>query len=186
MLRTAILLCLVVLSGCTGSLKPNSETRLDTPLTVRDFNDVSDQYSARPTFVSLVERYQTGMMLSIKVDMFGTDSHLYIPEQAVPELLPFIDKYFEWEKLASSRGDQLDKEIGTAQGWGAFKLKAHFFSGNVDRHFLAIRQCALGCFGGEGDEEFYFDREEAKVLRELMVDLRDGNLKMLNTDEVYN
>lgn len=177
---------LALLAGCTGSLKPNAATRLDTPLVVRDFNDASDQYAARPTFVSLVERYQTGMMLSIKVDLYGTNAHLYIPEQSVAELLPLIDKYLEWEALAMERGDQLQKEIGAAPGWGAFKLNLLFFSGAMGSHFLVVRQCALGCFGGEGDYSFYFDREGAQQLRDLAVDLRDGNLKMLDVDKVYN
>ena len=185
MKKIILLMVMAALSGCMGSVKSGSETRLDTPLVIRDFNDVSDDYAARPTFVSVVERHQSGKMLSIKVDLFGADSHLYIPEEAVPSLLPMVDKYLEWEAMASERGDQLDKEIGSVSGWGAFKLKLHFFSGNVDWHYLVIRQCAFTCMGAESEDAFYFDRKGAEDLRRLLVQLGDGSLQTLNTDEVY-
>ena len=181
---TAVALCIIV-AGCAGAMRAKTETHLNTPLHVLDFNDMSDRYSERPTFVSLVERHQADLMLSINVDLFGQDSYLYIPREDVSRLLPLIDKYLEWREIANQRGERLDREIGEVDGWGSFNLKLSFFSGAADHHFLVIRQCVAGCISASNEQDFYFDARNARLFRDLLVGLRDGNLQMLDADQIY-
>ena len=181
----ALMLSTLLVAGCTGAIQPNTETRLDSELAVLDFNDSADAYLERPTFVSLVERYGSGKMLSIKVDLYGTDSHLYVPLESSADVTSMIDKYLSWQETATERGDQIEKEISTVDGWGAFKLKGIFFSGGVGRHFLVINQCAMGCIGASSEDYFYFDKSNAQHFKKLIHDMQSGRLKMLDVDSIY-
>lgn len=182
MWRLAVLMACAVMAGCGTTFNVDSVARLDSGLSALDFNDVSDQYEDRPTFVNLVERGEDGQLLSIKVDFFGKDSHLYIPVESASDLLSFIDKYEKWQALAIQRDEQLEKTIGKTAGWGAFQLEAKFFSGSVGHHFFVVRQCAVGC---RQIEDFYFDLEGAKTLRALLLDMKEGRLEPLNVDAIY-
>lgn len=180
-----LIIGLIFLYGCAGSIQSGTETRLNSDLRASDYNDASDQYTERPTFVSKVERIGTGEMLWIKVDQYGTDENLYIPIQSVPELTSAIDKYFEWEAKAKSRGDQIDKKIAKINGWAQFKLDTLFFSASPESHYFVIRQCVLGCLSADATDEFYFNRENSSKLKMLLSDFDSGNLKSLDVDAIY-
>lgn len=171
------------LVGCMGAIDRNSERRVSSDLAVLDFNDVYDRYTPQATAVSLVDRHQSGQMLSIFVDLYGRNSHLYIPEERADEVVPLIEKYLEWESMASERGDQLEKEIGVASGWTGFKLQTKFFSAGAKDHLLVIRQCVLSC-GSSHDDTFYFDRAGAVKLLELLDGLKSHSLAVTD-DSVY-
>jgi hypothetical protein len=106
-------------------------------------------------------------------------------QKFVPDYLPLIDKYFEWEQLASSRGDQIDKEIGRARtssgfGSGAAELRFSFHSGNASDHNLVIEQCLATCLPA-----VHFDKPNVVELRRLLVEFEADRLKQLDVDSVY-
>lgn len=172
------------LVGCMGAIDRNSERRVSSDLAVLDFNDVYDRYTPQPTSVSLVDRVQSGPMLSIYVDQYGANSHLYIPEESAEALAALIKKYLEWEALASERGDQLDKEIGATKGWGEFNLTAHFSSVGGASHILTLEQCISSCRSVRAQYFFHFDRRGAEELLALLDGLRSDTLAVTD-DSIY-
>lgn len=175
----------MLLAGCAGSIQGGTETRLNSDLRVSDYNDASDRYTERPTFVSKVERIGTGEMLWIKVDKYGVNEDLYIPIQSVPDLSAAINKYFEWEGKAKARGDQIDKRIAKIDGWAQFKLDTMFFSASPESHYFVISQCVLGCLSADATDEFLFDRKNSSRLKLLLSDFANGKLKTVDVDAIY-
>lgn len=173
-----------ILAGCT-TIKEN--TRLTTNIKAKEYNSVYSNYIDRPTFTDIEEMSDGSKILSISRDNYGsTDSVLRFSKENIPSYIDLIDKYVDWVNLAVSRNDAITKEIGRAATWGNFttgELKFVFHSGNSKIHYLVISFCAVGrCID---DQAFYFDLNNARRLKSLLVRFYSNNIKIKNIDEVY-
>lgn len=181
-----------LLAGCT-TMGP--ETRIPSALQASEFNDVAGQYMARPTFVSIQEFSDGDSSLKVEMDEYGTGydpllgvntPHVtYFGKKYVANYLPLIDKYLEWETLASQRGDLTERTIGetkTRAGGGEMNLRFRFFSSGQADHILIIDQCA---FGTCVDKAMHLDRKNAVVLRSLLADFVSGKIAPTNLDGIY-
>jgi|GEM_PF-2444054 len=182
---TLVLTCLS-LAAC-GTWKPGGETRIQSNVVVLEYNDLRDQYSPRPTFVSLRERYGAERMLQIRADRYGPEAgDLFITKKGAEGLIRAIAKYDDWAQIAMERGDQINKEIATVKGGEGITYKADFHSGSPSRHFLAITPCSMSCLGAnKASDRFYFDREGAERLRGVLVRFASGSMPASEADHIY-
>lgn len=174
----------LVLLGCTTI---EQSTRITTNLQAREYNSISARYMNRPTFTSIETMSDSSTVLAISRDNYGnTASPLRFSKDNVPSYISLINKYFEWEKLATSRGDAITKEIGKANSWGntiSGSLKFIFHSGNSAAHYLSISFCAVGtCLE---DQALYFDSKNTQELKNLLLVLSSGTVKTESVDSVY-
>lgn len=174
----------LVLTGCTTV---EQSTRLSTNLESREYNSVYSKYMVRPTFTSIEKMSDGNTVLAISRDNYGTTSSpLRFSKELVSEYTALIDKYFEWNQLAISRGDTITKEIGKAETWGnsmSGTLKFTFHSGNSAVHYLSIAFCAAGtCLDGQA---LYFDLKNSQDLKNLLVQLGSGTIKIEDTNAIY-
>lgn len=183
---------LMALGACTTIAQ---ETRISTPLAASDYNDIASRYMARPTFVSLQTMSDGAITLRVRMDRYdggydprtgiAIEHSLPFDQRYVGDYLPMIDKYLDWEKLASARGDQIERDIGVAQTWGnatAGSLKFGLFSGNATSHNLVIDYCiATGC----ANRPLLFSKSSAIELRRLLVELGAGRLTQTPVGDIY-
>jgi hypothetical protein len=183
----------IALAGCTSIAK---ETRLSTRLTASEFNSLSSTYEERPTFVSL-QTYSSGVVaLVVDMDEYGlgkgaqvgydmpNDYVIPFDTARIDAYLPLFDKYAEWAELARSRGDMIDREIGSAPGAGyqtAGEIKFSLHSGNAASQYLVLELCIIGVC----QNQMHFTPENARELRALLVKARDGQLEHLDTSAIY-
>jgi len=177
-------------SGCTSVA---TETRIASQLNAHEFNNIASQYMERPTFLSL-QTYSDGRTaLVIDMDEYGVgpagfemagDYALRLDPAQVDAYVALIDKYLEWEALASSRRDMLDKEIGRAPAAGAQspgEARFAIYSGNVGANYLMTQFCAVGaCIN-----DMFFTRADAGELKRVLLALKAGDVSHLNVDSVY-
>lgn len=179
--------------GCTSIAK---ETRLSTRLAASEFNTVSSTYEERPTFVSL-QTYSSGVVaLVVDMDEYGmgkgaqygydmpNDYVIPFDTTKIDAYLPLIDKYFEWAELARSRGDIIQREIGSAPGAGyqaAGEIKFTLNSGNASRQYLLLELCIIGVC----QNPMNFTPENAQELRSLLLRVKEGRVEHLDEGTVY-
>lgn len=177
-------------SGCTSVA---TETRVASRLHAQEFNSIASQYMERPTFLSL-QTYSDGRSaLVIDMDEYGVgpagfevagDYALRLDPAQVDSYVALIDKYLEWETLASTRGDMLDKEIGRAPAAGAQspgEARFAIFGGNVGANHLMTQFCAVGaCIN-----DMFFTRADAGELKRVLLAPKAGDVSHLNVDSVY-
>ncbi len=182
----------LALAGCTTLAE---ETRISTRLAASDYNDIANRYLERPTFVSLQTLSDGAVTLRVRMERYdgGYDARLGVAlEHSLPfdqryvgEYLPLIDKYLEWEKLATERGDQIEREIGRATTWAnsnTAQLKFSLFSGNATNHVMLIDHCvAIGC----AERPMVFSKPNAIELRRLLVDLGAGRITQTPVGDIY-
>ncbi|MBG0760640.1 hypothetical protein BOO22_14595 [Vibrio cidicii] len=182
MLKKIALLFLLVVAGC-ASIK--SETRIESNLRVKEFNSISSRYMDRPTFITLYELSGDDRFLYVQSDSYRPNKSNTISYglKYVDEYIAFIDKFLEWEKLATERKDTLNKDIGETSSWaGALNLKFSFYSGNSRSHFLEVAGCGLMCVDTSPFQ--YFDQAAAKELRSLLIKMKENQFKPTD-DSVY-
>ena len=184
---------LAVIATTTACTSIAKETRLSSTLHAREFNSIASEYLERPTFLSL-QTYSDGRTaLMIDMDEYGVgpagfetpgDYALRLDPAQADAYVGFIDKYLEWEALASSRGDMIDREIGRAPAAGAQapgEARFAIYSGNAASHYLFTQFCAAGvCI-----MDMFFDREDALEFKRILLDVKSGNTTHLNVDDVY-
>lgn len=181
----------IFLSGCT--VKTNVESRVSTDLKSHEFNEITSAYMPRPTFVSVETRNKI-KYLHIKTNEYGKigynpkkEKHIYLHKKDINKSVEFIDKFLEWERIASDRKDQISKEIGRikaieeAAGSADTDKVFEFYSGNTSVHYLVISS-DLGMNHKIWD--MYFPKEDVLRLRELLIDFKNDKFKPVET-EVY-
>lgn len=182
----------VGLGACTTLV---SETRISRPLSASQYNSVASRYMEQPTFVSVQTMSDKAEVLKVQMDQYGAgyDANLdiiteyvaFFDKRYVAAYLPLIDKFLEWEALANTRGDLLEREIGKASTWGnglPVELRFSFYSGNASNHFLTIERCAAGTCA---DKALTLTRANAIILKELLEDFGEGKVGHSITDGVY-
>ena len=184
-MKIFIAVAVLVLAGC-GTIK--SESRVSTPLQARQYNSVAASFMNGATSVSVAEMSDE-RVLQIRMDRYGgRESVFRFPAMTSAAAVANIDKYFEWEQLASARGDALTKEIGRSRSWSSMgagsgaQIKMSMHSGNERNHYLALVFCAAGtCVE---DAPMFLDRAGAVELRNLLVQMDAGTLKSADS-QVY-
>ncbi len=182
----------VLIAGCTTVAE---QTRVASALRASEFNGVASQYMERPTFVSVQTFSDKNTAMAVEMDEYGTgyDPNLnavtphitYFDKRYVANYLPLIDKYLEWETLATQRGDLIEREIGNAKTWGngmEVSLKYGIYSGAQGNNLLTIERCAVGSCS---DKFLVLTRPNAVILRELLVDFEAGKVGLQSLDSVY-
>ena len=177
-------LVVVLLAGCAGTLDKSSITRVDSDLTVLDYNDITNRYADQPTFVDVGKRNGAGKMLIVEADLYGPGATFYFPEEDALATVQIINKYFDWRKTAMERGDTLKKGLGKASSWSQFDNRFRFFSANPSRHLLEVKLCPLGC-SSSNNPVIYFDEQGARELKALLLALQQGDLNTRDSDAIY-
>ena len=189
---------LVGLLTSLGCVTTKEETRVSSSLSAREYNEIYSTYSKRPTWVTLRKMSDGNSVLTIEMEQYAynpTASHA--PEHMTPYRVSFderfadqyislIDKYLEWESKAQKRGDAFTKIIGKANTWaamGTLKLGFYFHSGNESSHLLMVG-LDLG-ISGVVDEQYY-ERKDAIKLKDLILQMKLGEIKHTEIDAVYN
>lgn len=186
-LRILLPLLLLFFVGCSHVKEQN---RVSSQLQVKEFNSLASKYYSRPTFVA-VNLLNTGKKsLLIQVDpyrprQYDVKSMMSFGEDYANQYITLIDKYLEWENKASQRGDQFEKKIGSVDdGTGILDLTFKFYSGNAYNHFLVISNCDIFCV--ETSDHHYYDKNNALILKDLIKQLKNGQLKVNKISDVYN
>lgn len=188
-------LSVVMAAALVACTTVSAETRLSSALIASEFNEVGSQYMDRPTFVSVQSFSDGATALKVLMDEYGggydprlkmTTEHVtYFDKRFVADYLPLIDKYAEWEALAVTRGDLIDREVGRARTWGNgadVDLRFNLHSASAERHLLVIERCALGtCL----DKALHLTKDNAAILRALLVDFAAGKVTQQNVDSIY-
>lgn len=171
----------------TGCATVEQSTRISTPIKAMEYNSVASKYIDRPTFAS-IEKMSTGeVTLTISRDNYGTSaSSVRFSKANIDAYVALVDKFLEWDKLATARGDALTKDIGGADTWGngmPATLKLTFHSGNASSHYLAISYCAAGtCLDSYA---LYFDAKNAIELKSQLLKLASSDGMPTPIEDVY-
>jgi hypothetical protein len=158
----------------------------------------------RPTFVE-VETLSSGeTVLMVEMDTYAVPStyrglrlspgeaevlrksQLRFLKEYVNKYVAAIDKFLEWESLASQRKEAFTRDISSVPAWGnigngTFKFKFH--SGNDRSHFLVIAFSAAGTTLDEKAQ--YFDVRNAKELKRLLLAFESGSIQHTALDDIY-
>ncbi len=168
-----------VLSGCAAT----KSTTINAPFEVSVYNSVANRYMPRLTEVLLQEKNGENI-LYIGVEKYGSNygqkEWISFSKQSASESIPLIEKYLEWEKIASDRGDHVDKEIGRVDTPnGQFgDVVFSFHSGNQYSHYLNV-------YGSATTYSHIYTKSDAVNLKSLLTKFVNGNLAHLDADSVY-
>lgn len=169
--------------GCSTTSNTNT-TQIPITFSASAYNSVGNRYMERPTFATLyTPKNQNEPWLNLSMETYGYNQVGQnqiinaFTKNNIPIYIELIDKYLEWEKLATRDKDMLDKKIGSAKT-RLFSLEFGFFSGNEQSHYLSI-----GSLGGVPQ---FFSKEAALSLRDLLLKFQNGELKPVDTASKYN
>lgn len=170
----------------TGCATLESKVRVTSNLRIYEFNDLSSQYMARPTFVSVLN-YSNKKLLHVSTNEYGKVgyepekvNHIYFSQSNVDKYITLIDKYLNWESIAIERNDLLDKQIGEAEGH--HPLLFTLYSSNAKNHYLVITTNT----GVVNMWPTYFPRQEALNLRILLLNFKANKFDNIDANEFYH
>lgn len=177
-------LVFIFIAGC--SYIGWDETRISINFSAKQFNDIADQYISRPTFANLTTYKNGSEKLIISMDPYG-DPNRDIPfssgyfevrfvKEHIDGYISAIDKYLDWAERATKDGDVFTKEIAEVDGY-ATDITFKFHSGNSSNHYLLL--------GHSGASEQYYDRFNAKRLKEFLINYKNGKVTQQNYNEKY-
>ena len=188
--KTYIILFLATF--CVSTIATAKEkVRIGTHFKTLEFNSVASSYYEHPTFLELHISKKKPEQLWIWSDFikksenakyFNGYDFLSLSVSAVDDYIAAVDKYLKWREIAKRDGDIIEKEISRAQARKkSLKVKFSFFSGNAESHYLYMQHCAVGtCL----DPAFYFDYDNALLLKETLVKWKAGGLRGATKEEV--
>lgn len=170
MKKLVLILAVLAMSGCA-----THAVRIDSRIQVSAYNNIASSYMMRPTFVSVVEIGGTEM-LRVEYQEYGTStSTVNFVKEHIDSYIHHIEKYLKWEKIASTKRDQINKVIGDAALWAGASLQFSFYSGNATHHYLVVTPCGLGLCSG--DPRVTLDRKNAIMLKELLLKYKGNQLR---------
>lgn len=169
---------LLLLAGCSTTNQP----RLNTDIRAVRYNDLVWEHYPYPLRVEY-----DGKRLTLFPNEYDANTRFFVTKNLAPKFIAAIDKYLEWEKTATERGDQITKTIDRIPYLGS-RMTARFHSGNPREHYISfgIRSPVLGDnFKIDGLSDLILDRKNAQEFRELLAKFRDGKVEIPNVDEIY-
>ena len=163
----------VSITACTA-VKENIS--MLTAVKVERFNSAGDKYYEKPASAFMKPLTDGSAEYFIGYDTYGGGfEQVAFNSRNTDQYSQFIDKYLEWEKIATKDGDLLEKAIGdtksTYNGMSA-TLNFSIFSANQNTHYLVIKSCVIGSC----TDSITLDRTNAIVLRAELVKLGSGEL----------
>ncbi|PTY03661.1 hypothetical protein DB347_20730 [Opitutaceae bacterium EW11] len=118
----------------------------------------------------------------------GRDAQVVFTRKKAGDLVAALDKYLEWEQLATSRGEVLTKRIASVPSISGFNVYVGFKSLEAGRHALqmGIRSKLLGDSSGSaaGIVDLLMDRPNVEKLRALAVRFQKGE-PLTEAGDVY-
>lgn len=174
---------LLVLSSCLlvscGTIIPESERILSTPLQVKDYNSVSSSYYNRARTVKAATMKNGDQRLYIEADCYDGQTTLILFQSERSSYTAAIDKYFEWCDLAGKRKEILNKNIAKIKTQGGTQ-SLQFVSTSPSNHYLDF---GAHIYGAGHYSLLTFDKKNAKILRSLLVGMP---YETSSLDSVYN
>ncbi len=178
----------VIALALTGCSAVEQSEKLSTNLEVKEYSSEHAKYMPFPSFTSIEQMSDGSTVLALSRDYYyGTvATPLRFSKSNAKSYAAFIDKYFDWAQLATSRGDAITKEIGKAETWkGAStdSLKFAFHSDGAEVYYLSISSCTVDmCFD---DSALYFDQKNAQELKNLLLQAKTDTGVTETVDEIY-
>ncbi|OOF02484.1 hypothetical protein BZG81_14220 [Salinivibrio sp. MA607] len=162
---------IIVVLGLIGcSITPDEV--IQTRLNGYTYNSLARNYLDRPTEVSL-----RGDTFVVKVQGYGQDDigMLTVDREDVDETMAALDKYLEWDSLATKRGDVITKNISKV---GSYTYA--IFGTKPGEHFFISHIPVLGDHldvNYVGQLAVLFPRDEVIELRKLLVQFKTNSFK---------
>lgn len=181
-MRTVLILIYLTLATLSGNAISAEETRIPITFSASTYNEIANEYLERPTFAILNTRKKGKSWLDVSMERYGKSEYgnAYInnsfTQEHCDQYIAFIDKYLEWETIATRDGDMIDKKIGKAKNIN-MGLNFGFYSASSKAHFLII--------GYSLDHGQYFSKENAIALKDLLLRYKNNELKPVNTESKY-
>lgn len=180
-------LLVLALGGCET---PSQIARIPCNFNAMEYNDVASRFMERPTG-ACIKKIGDTTILNVTINSYGRQNiGLWFDKRHVNEYVQAIDKYIEWNKIATERHDVVDKEISTVStdAPGVMGIRFLFRSGAEDLHFLIISHYAptlIDPTKGDVLQQCY-DVGNALKLRQMLVDFANDKLSSAgDLDSVY-
>ncbi len=177
-----ILITIFAALSLFGCITAPSLTRMDVDLSGVRYNPLAGQYFNYP----LTAETDGDTLLIREQEHAYAVTAIRFNKKCIPGVVSAIDKYLEWEELATRRSEQFTKRIAGVDYQGG-EWAFRFHSVGVGQHHLSIgaRSKLLGDGVVAGVPDMSLDRANVLKLRKLIVDYRDGVMNTQNLDRIY-
>lgn len=170
----------------------DDEIELGTPFIISEFDEDTDRYEERPTFVTLHENGKWQDWLEIDVDFEKVTDYdlinkgnafLGVSKDSALQSIAAIDTYLEWESMAKQDDDIVWKNIARIEEDAKYAdLRYEFFSASTNSHYLVVSGCSLGIC--DDRTRMFFDRENAIRYKDFLTKWVSGAEMGLTEEEV--
>ncbi|WP_334327553.1 hypothetical protein [Gilliamella apicola] len=173
----------VFLNGCTIV----SEKALSTKVKGFDYNQLGSVYTSMHTELYITETTDENYLtVRYSIDRYGYSSFgknkfpFYILKKDIPNLIPLFDKYLEWESVAQTRHELVNKKIGnTKVPKLSIQYDYTFSSGSETHHYLQVDLCSYSLVD-ICTNTIYFDRNNVILLKEELLDIYNNKKQAFN------
>jgi hypothetical protein len=176
------ILMALFLSGCMATMAGNSDNikRVSIKFKASEYNSIANKYTTRLTTAEIFKD-KNPSPIRLHMDDYSTMGKYFsiVPED-VDVALDAIDKYLEWNEIATIDGDMIDKEIMTGK-----YARMMFYSGNEANHYFVIGMKVDSFLGPKIVNPFYFDKENTILLKDFFIAYKNGELKVSDSSK-YN
>lgn len=183
------LIFLLLLFVATGTAPVTVATAQPNPIAYNLagilYSSDTQKSESYPIFVKI---YKTDQVHLVYRGQSGSDSILIFVRKTAGDAVGAIEKFLEWERLATSRKETLSKKIASVGSVSGAYVYFGFRSIEAERHVLVmgIRSKLLGDSSGaaSGIVDAMMDRENAGKLRNLLVRFSKGE-SLKDPSDVY-
>lgn len=183
-----IFLIIMFVNGCSSV----SEKALSTKVKGSDYNELSSVYTPMHTDLYITEpKNNDSVMVRYSINRYGYSSFgknsfpFYVLKQDIPNLIPLLDKYLEWETTAQKRHEMVNKKIGNTK---ISKLSIQydyiFSSGSETSHYLQVDLCSYSLVD-ICSNTIFFDKNNVVQLKKELLDIYENKIQGFN-DSYYN
>ncbi len=170
----------MILGGCVTY--PDA-TRVNASLSYSEYNPVTKSDVSTPLTVEV-----GGDILYVKLFSHPIKrTQVMVHRDKAGEFSAAIEKFLAWEEIASERGDQVSKKIGSVSFAGA-NYVIRLYTATAGKHYLlmGVRSKILGDGPIEPDVyDLSFDRANAEKLKAIIADFAVNQLPQSNQDQIY-
>jgi hypothetical protein len=160
----------------------NSENvkRVSVNFSASEYNSIANQYTTRLTTAEIFTN-KTPSPIRFHMDDYSTMGKYFsiLPED-IEIALDAIDKYLEWNHIATRDGDMIDKVIMTGK-----YARMMFYSGNASNHYFVIGVKSDSYLTPKVLNPFYFDKENVLLLKDFFISYKNGELNISDSSK-YN
>lgn len=181
---TTFLFAFLFLQAC-ATVDNSATIYVDNDIYAMRYNSLAQKYYDRRAGEWIKKLTNGQFEYWLVVEGYGSDfSAVTFNSKYAQEYVNLIDKYFEWEALASSSKDTVDKEIGsikTTKNGENFTTHFGFFSASSQTHFLTLSPCpsSSGCIS------INLKKNDAAKLQTALIKLAEGTLQQKPPTDRY-